>query len=344
MPDEELRERRNGILSYLMEAWPEIGWTLMHARTRVDIRAAFSLTAPADYLRYLLTPLMRSVDVPVSRPELDKARRARADMVNREQRLDELRRLCEEEAAQTTRALASPGAVESVTLEEESRRARQRLQDTLHDLSSLRDTRARMDAEIDIYEAAVVQDELLRFLASPKYQVTPWHLACALAGVPRLTWAHSLRKARTVEEREYVPVRVEYDVFLLIERCLKRRPFASLLDELRHTIRRLPEPRPPTTNHPVSPQEHRETNLRQHVIEYWRYLRLAVECACTCGETPQARLPFLIASGFKRGRLQRMHAAETVLAAREARDLSAQLSRVSARTHSPGKAARHTVK
>lgn len=105
-------------------------------------------------------------------------------------------------------------------------------------LSALREEGERLDAKKKQKQAFYSQSELLDFIHSGRYSLTPMNYAKAMAGVPWVSWRQSAERLQDFEFHH--PYGIEYEKFRIVEKALRTRPrsCAKAVDQLKTSLLR----------------------------------------------------------------------------------------------------------
>lgn len=244
--------------SKLEEHWGEVAWACMHSRTPEDIRKAFTIFRPWNTTSgRLLECLTRAsfekvtaTAVAVSRQKYWQARQIAQECGERynqtTKKVEQLERAKNEllnpprsnppSAREATKNLLyvndeiTKHLVEAERLKSELDQARTE-EDSLYE-------------ELQIRESAFARNEVLNFLRSKRYALTPKKFALAIAGLPYMGWRQSMKRTtKLAEGSEDWPTRPAYEYFLAFQYMLKgRRPhtWEGVAKLLNKEIPRLP--------------------------------------------------------------------------------------------------------
>lgn len=144
----------------------------------------------------------------------------------------------------------------------------------------------------------IAQNQLLDFLKSKRYKVTPRNVANAMAGLPDISWQYSFRRTKAIAYPDWWAPRENYSVVQAIEYILrKRRSGLPWLKLFQTEIQKLP-------------QEHEFA--KDILLKNWADLSLAIK-ECSVLRIRTAGLPYRLASTFFKKRSRQKTALDRVL-------------------------------
>ena len=194
--DAELLSNRDMLAGLLENSWGEIGVQLPQLKTATDVRTAFQGWAHYQDIqdRHIVRALLRPSDCPSSVKELRAIRRARFRLVESLIAAREEQQRCRARCELIERAArASPDMSEAdqryVTTERANRDAA--LLKVEEQYLSLDNQRKTIEQELMDSEAYFARAEVLRFVDSQRYTVSPQGAANALAGLPMIGYRRS---------------------------------------------------------------------------------------------------------------------------------------------------------
>jgi len=307
IPDNFLLGTRNGWAALLEESWPEIGSSLLSIAKRrnstaEDVHNAFEPVKQKPHNSGLATPLYREssqvatpADVRNNRIRLGNLQ---SEIVKAQAKCEDLRRGCLE----VDMALKSPNPEHEETFRTIAAHRLQDLQRSEDDLRKLQMEQEALNRKVSDEEAFVFRSELLDFLHSGRYAVTPQNLADATAGLPWMRWRQSFVRCSRMPSNQPMPTYLAFEAL------------AELWDGRPQEIERGPVEffRSEILNLPKKKFRY----ARQFLGENWRDLRLAVEECCS-PKHQDASIPFLLTSALMRNVRRQKDAAERILAEHE---------------------------
>jgi hypothetical protein len=139
----------------------------------------------------------------------------------------------------------------------------------------------RLRQKRSLEEAWFAHNEVVKFVQSRRYDVTkPVNFAKAMAGLPEYSWIHSFRKCPVIEDDPIYPATFNYQLFQLLERCVKRanpRSVENIAKVLRDELLKL----------------HPKDLLRVHFSPSWWYIVRGVD-SCRGHRGTRSELPYIL--------------------------------------------------
>jgi|HubBroStandDraft_2_1064218.scaffolds.fasta_scaffold13174_4 hypothetical protein len=304
IPDNFLEGNRNAWVQLLEESWLRVGWRLLQIRdkrssTVEDIRKAFEPVKEMPHNSGLAASFYHQTLEPAKPTEVLKIRTRVGDLdaeiISAQAKRDEYFRSCLD--ADKAKKMAGPD--DEGIIREEALSRLQRLLQNASDLRGLESDRETLHRKSVDQTAYVLQSELLDFLRSRRYAVSPRNLGDALAGLPGMKWRQSFERCSDMQFN--LPAQ-EYEVF-------------ELLSEI---CGHLPEE---TDEHPselfraeLLKRSRSFGHTRRFLRDNWRDLRLAIdECWKRRVDNSDA-FPFVLSSIFIRNARRQKDAREQLLA------------------------------
>lgn len=307
IPDNFLAGSRNAWAALLEESWLQVGWPLLCIRDRrkstiEDLRKALEPLKGMPHNSGLAAALYRQSYEAAKPAEVlknrEKVGKLDAEILQAQAKRDEYIRSCAE--AEAALKVASPGEMD--TIQDEALRRLQRLLHLADDLKKLGVAHESLYEKSLDQEAYVFCSELLDFLLSRRYAVSPQNLASALAGLPGMRWRQSFARSSGMPFNE---PRSDYRVFKLISLLCDRLPQDAKGPSQEVFKARLLK---------LSPKL---GYTRQFLWDNWRDLRRAIEECWKLQAAPPGSIPFVLASIFMRNVAEQKNPAARVLAERE---------------------------
>lgn len=280
---------RNQWVSLLEESWPEIGWPLLQIRATTtttidDVRKAFQPVREKPHNAGLAAPFYRETFEVAMPAEVHKNRKRlgdlQAEIHHAQTKLNDMERSKSEMDALLK--TEPHGYTESI--QKEITKRQEAIDQLGNSINELRIEERRLDKDSFDQEAYVYASELLDYLHSGRYAVTPRSIANALAGLPRMRWRQShLRCSRMPLDMS----RLHYQVLEIIVKIWKRRrrkPTDSVIELFKSQLLKLPK---------------KLGHTRDFLLENWRDLKLAIE-DCPSREPEDGEAPYILASIFLR--------------------------------------------
>jgi len=285
-------------LQFVLEQnWGEVGWLLREAKSISDLRNAFAKIVHQS-CRYV-EPFTDDQTRKGNPNELRATRKRVAELQQRHRRDYAQSQSAQQyfdqasEARATDSDLVTQGQIRAILsgLDYRSKEADSVEKASRTELESLR-------TELREREAYFAQAEILRFLESNRRQFTPLTVACAMAGLPRVTARISCEQCAQFGIKP--PYGIAFEIFRTIERMVPE-PIHNLghsVDALREYLRSGPH------------------NDLAHVVRLrknWYFLESAVRSAARYTQAQRGSLTFRIFAEYSR--ISTWHsAAEAVLA------------------------------
>jgi len=300
---DELLGRRDSLVSVLEPSWGEIGSELKTARTTSDIVKVFSALKSA--LRaFPLEYFCGEATTPDSPLKLQETRRELWQISQESRKLHEARdkqaQLVTEAQTALAQAENKPEIVDVVEAELATRQAE--LDRLESEIEKARIRRENLERNLHNQEAFLAQTELLRFIRSRRYALTPRNLANAMAGLPHIGWRQSFKRCAEVDCP--MALSLNYQVFQAIAYVLRRKQPRSAEGALRLFQGEVPR------------LSKKYELARKYITENWQHLREAIEGCWKIKSHPKV-LPFRLTSAFVKSVYRPRTALERVLAARE---------------------------
>lgn len=302
--DSELARILDELSFALDQNWALVGWDLQCAKTPRDLQRAlkrirgFNCEA-LEVFRKRLTLETRKTEFGAAklqgmRTQLEEAR---------EHRLAAFRAVhsARQEFENLERALSKLDDSDKYLLQD---LRKDRKANLVHLESRWREWEESADSiavRMEQLEALFAQYQVLDFIASKRYKLTPYNFAAAMAGLPYIAWQQS-RKRCTGVKRKKTPC-PKYDQFEIIAKACP----------------------PPLTRTGDACRQLRDYLLNwsgshglaiQELAKYWRFLRLAAESLYPALEAPRAQLPFLLFKDF-RHQIESQSESDAILAENE---------------------------
>jgi hypothetical protein len=133
-------------------------------------------------------------------------------------------------------------------------------------------------------EAHIAQSELLDFIGSKRYTLSPLSFANAMAGLPFISWRQSAARCRRIKAAQHFPL--QYEMFQEVARALVSPP---------KTVENAIE----------QAEKYLLTNKRQSQLsiqrlrEEWYFFRVAIETAYA-NKTERTAMPFKVFAEYQR--------------------------------------------
>ena len=278
--DMTLFHRRDTLLGTFEFHWAEIAWELQRAGTLKSIRQA--LQPIPEPRRYEFEPFLYKPTKKAIFKELRELRRAKdGSSIEFRKALPE-----EQEAKRTLDNLL--GALKEHIPDVRMKRLLESYQRRcVAAKARVEDLRTRIDAAengLREHGAYVAQSELLDFMGSQRYTLSPLSFANAMAGLPFITWRQSAsRCVKTKAGHAFLNI---YEQFLDVERALIGPPQTAKLaiEQAKAHLRK---------------GKRQRKNSTKTLKEEWYYLRLAIASAYS-RKPPKDAIPYRVFAEYRR--------------------------------------------
>ena len=293
LSDQEIFVRREDFANVFSALWGETGWQLQKCRSENDVLMALSPLNQVPFIRERASMFFYESREAVSAANPRKLRRELDSVRQSRQSVDRIKEDAFERANRIDAVLAQfPNNRRQIKKE------RKRLWEGASGLKQkwleLSRRQKGLEDQLRQTEAVFARQQVLNFCRMGRYELTPLHLAGAVAGLPYMRWRQSMR--RTIDQPSAFENGLDFQVFKAIRFVVEnanRKSAKTLITEFRETI-------------PQLPSRHRAAKLE--LAEKWYYLRSAIGRAFRAKLPPRA-LPFEIAKHyFKQFRTPRTQA------------------------------------
>lgn len=297
-----LSANRDSLIELLCAWWPDIGWQLITAGTREDIRQALQ-PAKDHSSQKLIDRLLRPTSVTeASATEIRKQRSTLGRGVRRRYdartKLDECVKNCHEIEAAIGQA--RPDQIDFV-LREFIKRGTS-FQAAHAEYASAEAEERILERDLLDQEAAFAQDELLSFITESEYAMNPFNLANAMAGlpfgidVPFIGAWQSHARCSQLETSHWPNSR--YQRFEKIESMWEHSKHSptSWKEVFQKEIRALPKKLKMRLPGDTKPR-YVDNYVRRYLCENWWFLKRAIERSLQTNSDTRP-MHFIIASTF----------------------------------------------
>jgi len=241
--DPNLHNRREQLVQIFEACWGEIGWKIRKCKTPDDLIPIFSALPAGMSEDRIMAFNMLSATQTVSADALRMADKQSRALVRPMMAAQEEESAAEKRLNLVRAAMGQgQGTEEQLTLVKEelekSEKETQEKQEKYWNLMS-QDNRLRERLRFD--GGRFARQEMLHFLRSKRYELTPLSLANAVAGLPYMGWRQSMR--RCSKDSSLIVNGSKYQVFKAIRYLLskvQRKSDESLVEFLREAIPKLP--------------------------------------------------------------------------------------------------------
>jgi hypothetical protein len=279
LPEQQLRWSRDELVGLLENSWPDVGWGLIHLKSRQEVPILFALWNE-QRVSHLIKLLLRPTTKPATARALAAQRKQVRCMLEKAHVAYTHEQTCRDLLNNATRALGQEGLsrAELDVVEEECKRRRINLETATEEHRRFNEAYQQATETLHDGEAYFAQQELVSFCRSGRYRINPLQTANALAGLPNIGWRQSSRRCASWDCT--IANGLTYEIFLLIERICETtgKPSVERFRELLLV-------------------EDAESTARNEVRKYWYYLRRSIESVSGL-RLRNSQVPFAIASQY----------------------------------------------
>jgi hypothetical protein len=133
-------------------------------------------------------------------------------------------------------------------------------------------------------EAYIAQSELLDFIGSKRYTLSPLNFANAMAGLPFIGWRQSATRCRCTKAAQYFPF--QYEMFQEVARALARPPKTA-----EQAIEQ-------AKNYLLTSKRQSQLSI-QRLRDEWYFFRVAIETAYA-NKTERTPVPYRVFAEYQR--------------------------------------------
>lgn len=213
--DSSLFHRRDDLVTTLEYRWAEVGWELQHSHSLPALRKALGPIVHKSGFELFVYPQTQKTN-------WTELRRTRAEEENLSHRLRvamENERRAKERLERVLGALKDSGEEQLAQLVDS--RTKTHIS-AVELVSGLKGKLEKCHDNLRNQEAYVAQSELVDFLCSGRYSITPLSVANAMAGLPFVAWRHSTARCiRTAANHGYG---LYYEMFEHVTKALASPP------------------------------------------------------------------------------------------------------------------------
>jgi hypothetical protein len=215
LSEAQLHNRRDQFVQIFEGEWAEIGLELQTCKKADDLIRIFTpLAESRSWISQVVALLCRPCSEPCSAAILRKTRSERRRLAEPLRRADEAKQLAQEQLHQVDAALTKAHGRSRRIVKRARKQRRKEAWKTAQEYRGLANTERILEARIKGLEASFVRQELVRFIKSKRYEVTPVNLANAVAGLPDTGWRQSMRRNLRAPSR--IANGLRYQVFKAI--------------------------------------------------------------------------------------------------------------------------------
>jgi hypothetical protein len=284
LSDPELHHRREQLVQIFEGSWSEIGWELQRCKKADDLIRIFAPVAvPGSWFRDAMTIFCRPSQEPASGATRRKVRAEWLALGKPMSAAEESNRRAEEQLQQVDRALTQAHGSSRRIVKRARKKRRKEAWKAAQQYRDVHNRDRRLATRLRNLEASFARQELLRFLKSKRYTLTPLNLAGAAAGLPYMGWRQSMR--RTARAPCAIATGRMYLIFKAVRYLTKNvhtKTENGLVITFEDSIPSLPS---------------RYQLAKNELAEKWFYLERALRQAYRAKPSPRA-LPFEITKRY----------------------------------------------
>lgn len=284
--DEQLKSCHTVLSGCLETYWHEIGWELSTAKTPRNVRYVL-----AEFLRRHKSIYRFPFDLETGEPtgsvhprQLRRQyRQARLDLDSLQEAHPKDRQQVKKGRKAVSQAENDPETHKIVLQELEKREAK--LKASTAQLEEMEQALQKLGIDLERQEAFFAESELFTFIRNSNKGFTPRTLAKAIAGLPYIGCAQSLRRCTKIRDKTRSP-HIHYLVFKAIRYIVTHWGFPSSPRKATELFK---------TRIQSLPKNHKEA--RNHLKEHWPYLKEGIENSCD-SRLPSKAKPYKITENF----------------------------------------------
>src|ERR1700722_9150087 len=195
LSDLQLHNRRDQLVQIFEGTWGEIGWELQKCKKADDLIRIFApVAAPGSWICGVMMVFCHPSSEPGSGASLRKLRAERQSLVEPIRVADESHRRAEERLLQVNWALTLAHGRSRRIVKQARKKRRKEAWKAAQQYRSLSSSESRLKIRLGDLESSFARQEIVRFLKSKRYALTPLSLAGAAAGLPYMGWRQSMRR------------------------------------------------------------------------------------------------------------------------------------------------------
>jgi hypothetical protein len=298
--DPQLTANLTVLVNMLSSWWPHVGWQLITASSREQIRAAL-LPLKDHPDRHLIGRLSRSGEVIAEASEIRKKRVTYRQAVERRYSTQSERDRCGRDCRELEAAINAARTDQINGMLREFVRQGSAYHSIYRDALIAEAEEEEGETELLAMESGFAQEQLLLFITKAKYTLNPWHLARAMAGlpyaieVPFLGAPQSHYRCAALICPAWPNYR--YQIFETIRSCWEHAQHSTLspVDVFQNKIHNLP--RVVMQTHPTMGKHKCDNYVRSHLCENWWDMERAIELSLKTTDDLRP-MHFTIAANF----------------------------------------------
>ena len=282
--DAQLHNRRDQFVQIFESSWGEIGLELPRCKKADDLASIFRpLAESRSWMAEVVEIVCRSSTETFSLSALRRVRSERRRIAEPLRLAEESTRVAEDRLHKLDGAFTQAHGRSRRIVTRARKQRRKELWRTLVEYRKLADSEKRLTASLKSLEGSFARQELVRFIKSKRYELTPLHFANAVAGLPHMGWRHSMR--RNVSTPPVSQNGLAYQAFKAIRylvETLNKKTEKGLIKSFRESVRLLPS---------------RYNLPRQEFAKNWLFLERAIGRSFRT-KLPRKTLPFEITKSY----------------------------------------------
>jgi hypothetical protein len=193
--DLQLHNRRDQLVQIFEGSWGEIGWELLRCKKADDLISIFApVAAPGSWICGVMRVFCHPSSEPGSGASLRKLRDELQALAKPIGVADESHRRADEQLLQVNWALTQAHGRSRRIVKRARKKRRKEAWKAAQQYRSLSKSESRLKTRLGDLESSFARQEILRFLKSKRYALTPLSLAGAAAGLPYMGWRQSMRR------------------------------------------------------------------------------------------------------------------------------------------------------
>lgn len=280
----QLHNRRDQLVQIFEGSWSELGWELPRCKKAEDLSMIFRpLAESRSWIAEVIEIFCRPSTETFSTSALRQVRSERRRLAKPFQLAEESVRLAAERLHRLDGVFTQAQGRSHRIVKRARKQRRKELRKSLVEHRRLTDAEKRLKTRLNTLEGSFARQELMRFIKSKRYEVTPVNLANAVAGIPHMGWRHSMR--RNVSTPPVSQNGQTYQVFKALRyllTTLKKKTEKGLVKSFRESIPLLPG---------------RYKLPREEFSRNWLYLERAIRQSFRA-KLPRKALPFAVTKRY----------------------------------------------
>jgi len=242
LSDAQLHNRRDQFVEIFEGEWGQIGWGLQRCKKADHLFLIFHpLVESQSWISQIIEVFCRPCLEEFSAPTLRKLRSERRRIAGPVRVADEAYRTVEQQLRRVNWAFEQAHGRSRRIVKRARKQKRKEFWKARQKQRELANKEKSLEGRIKGLEGRFARQELVRFIKSKRYELTPLHLANAVAGIPHMGWRQSMR--RNSRSPSHTTNGRSYQVFKAIRYLVgasRTRTVEGLVKTFRDGIRSLP--------------------------------------------------------------------------------------------------------